>query len=275
MDNKADDLELKMENDFLKLKMMLEHGAEMQKGPDADELTPEMENHFLKHIMEFERQFEEQKMIRVYDKIGRPDHFKPVAEIDDSDIEKAWDELSDYLSEHNINLDACSPNVTARELYRFTVEEFFNEEISDMDIPGMIFGFIYDEFHPDPVYENTRMVANHLIERIFSKTKFEYFYGFRKDKLRFNSYYPVTEEELTSIIQDFQSSYDEFGPPEITDVECTIDGNVCVVNGRYAVAAVRQGQSLQLSGAWSAEVVSDGDQYYWYLEKLEITGAVF
>ena len=39
---------LKAENDFLKMKMMLEKGAQFGAGPNSMELPPELENEFLK-----------------------------------------------------------------------------------------------------------------------------------------------------------------------------------------------------------------------------------
>ena len=51
--------QLKAENDFLKMKLMLEKGAEFHTSGDSMELPPEAENMFLKNIMEFERQFDQ------------------------------------------------------------------------------------------------------------------------------------------------------------------------------------------------------------------------
>ena len=49
---------LKAENDFLKMKIMLERGATF--GGDNSELPAEIENAFLNNVMAFEKQFEEQ-----------------------------------------------------------------------------------------------------------------------------------------------------------------------------------------------------------------------
>jgi hypothetical protein len=127
--------QLKAENDFLKMKLMLERGGYFG-GDENSELPPEIENQFLNHVMAFEKQFEERKTIKVFDKIGAPLHFKPVKEIPDNDIEEAWSELRHHMNEHGIDLDVCSPNISARELYRFTTEELFEHETDDMNLPG-------------------------------------------------------------------------------------------------------------------------------------------
>ena len=41
-------------------------------GNQNDPLNPEIENQFLNHIIEFEKQFEKQKTITVFEKIGMP-----------------------------------------------------------------------------------------------------------------------------------------------------------------------------------------------------------
>lgn len=140
---------LKDENEFLKMKIIAEHGVHFSSGKEQMNVPPDLENDFLKHIIEFEKQFELNKKIKVFEKIGKPQHFKLVNEIFDAEIEKAWQTLSAHMSDYGIQLSACSPKVTSRELYRFATEELFELEIDDIDIPGMMNGFIYDEFYPD------------------------------------------------------------------------------------------------------------------------------
>ncbi len=134
--DEEDDEKLKNENEFLKMKLMLEQGAQFGSMQIDGKLPSEVENQFLKNIIEFEKQFEEHKIIKILDKIERPDHFKPVDEIPDDEIEGAWDELDEYLQKYGIQLSVCSPNISKRELYRFTTEELFDHEMDDMNLPG-------------------------------------------------------------------------------------------------------------------------------------------
>src|SRR5690242_2555088 len=115
LENMSEEEKLKAENDFLKMKMMLERGAEFHKPDDAPEMSSELENKFLRNILEFEKQFEQQKRITIYDKVGKPTQFKPVNEIPESEIESAWDQLHHYMFEHGIEISALSPKVTVRE----------------------------------------------------------------------------------------------------------------------------------------------------------------
>src|SRR6185437_8242613 len=163
---------LKNENEFLKMKLMLEQGAEFGTMDTDAELSANAENDFLNYMMAYEKQVPERKRIRVFDRIERPAHFKPVAEIPDNEIDSAWDELDSYLNKYNIDLAVCSPNISNRELYRFATEELFDYDMNDIFIPGGMTCFTYDEFYPDHIYDNTRTALEDCIQCILKKTDF-------------------------------------------------------------------------------------------------------
>src|SRR5688572_12535976 len=88
--------QLRAENDFLKMKLMLQHGAQIDTGVPSD-LPPDIEHQFLSNVLEFEKQFAECKSITVFEKIGKPTQFRPPSEIPDARIKAAWFELLEYL----------------------------------------------------------------------------------------------------------------------------------------------------------------------------------
>jgi hypothetical protein len=266
---------LKAENEFMKMKMMLEKGAEFYTEKEGAELPAELENMFLSNIMEFERQFEQHRTVKIFDKIGRPTHFKPVAQVQDHEIMDAWKKLSEHLQQHGITLDACSPNVTKRELYRFTLEELFDYEITDMNIPGMMQGFIYDEFHPDHIYDNTRLATDHGIKQLLSKKPLEHLFPFRRENLRLNNHYPVSEGQFKALVNQFKAAYDEIGEAEITGVSCMIDKEICLVKGEYKVTVTLSGESIQLSGKWLTEFKLEKELGYWYIHTILVEGIQF
>lgn len=69
---------IKTENEFLKMKLMLEQGAKFETLQTQNDLPAETENEFLNYIMAYEKQAAERKTIKVFDRIESPDHFKPV-----------------------------------------------------------------------------------------------------------------------------------------------------------------------------------------------------
>src|SRR5215470_3214775 len=103
---------LEAENQFLKLKLMAEQGGQFYSVNDDASLPTEIENQFLSNVIEFERQFSSRRTVTVFEKIGSPQHFKNVNEIPDDEMEHAWKNLSKYMSEHGVELSACSPRIT-------------------------------------------------------------------------------------------------------------------------------------------------------------------
>lgn len=265
---------IKAENDFLKMKLMLENGASFGMG-DCKELPAEIENEFLKNIIEFEKQFDEHKTIRVFDKIGKPTHFKPAAGIPDEEVEKVWEDLSVRLGEYGISLDVCSHNISKRELYRFTIEELFEYEMDDMDIPGMMHGFIYDEFHPDPIYENTKAATDECILYILQKDLMEWTHHFRKENLRLNQHTSLSEEELKTLVNRFKLAYDDLEIKELNETECIVEEKESWVKGTYDVVACSGKETYALAGNWKVVFEKDDEWDYWYINNVQIEGISF
>lgn len=266
--------QMRSENDFLKMKMMLERGAQFSNLGDT-EIPPELENEFLKSCMEFEKQFEAATYIKVFDKIDRPTHFKPATEIKEADILTAWDELSDYLNHYGIILDACSPNITARELYRFTTEELFDEEIEDLRIPGMMQCFIYDIFHPDIAYENTRLAKEECMEYILDKIPMKERYNFKNENLQLNTYSSLSIDEFARIVNRFKDAYDHLEIDQLQETVCVVNEKESWVTGIYSVTATAGKESYPLSGKWKVVYEKDDHLEYWYINTVIIEGINF
>jgi len=264
---------LKAENDFLKMKIMLERGGFF--GEQNEELPADVENEFLNNIMAFEKQFEERKTIRLFDKIGRPQHYKPVGDIGDSEIEKAYSSLLDCLHEHSIDLDVCSPNITTRELYRFVTEELFEYEMDDMDLPGWTTNFIYDEFHPDPVYDNTRAATEDCINYVLQKEPMEWTHHFRNENLQLNEYQGLTIEELKTMVNRFKNAYDGLEIININATKCIVNEKESWVEGYYSVLATSGNDTDTLSGNWKVVFEKDEEWGYWYINSIGIKGINF
>lgn len=274
-DNLNDEERLKAENEFLKMKLMLENGARFEKTEDGAHLSPQVENEFLNYINAFEKQSRDPRYIKVFDKIERPAHFRPVGEIPDNEMEAAWEMLQEYLSRYQINLDVCSPNISVRELYRFTTEELFEHEMSDMNIPGMMHGFIYDEFYPDHRYDNTRYAVDDCIAYILKKKPFEYMPCFRGGDLRLNDHYPLSEDAFKLLVNRFKEAYDIMEDAEISEGLCTINDKNCVVKGSYTITAFLQNDHVNLKGDWEVYFELDEASGCWYVWNVQIDGIRF
>ncbi len=263
---------LKAENEFLKMKLMLEQGTQFAKiDKEGKDLPPEIENQFLNNVLAFEKQFAEHKTIKVYAKIGKPCHFKPVAEIPDENMDQAWEELRNYLGSHSIDLSVCSPNITSKELYRFTTEELFEHEMDDIDLPRWVHGFIYDEFHPDPVYDNSRMVKQDLMSDIFRKDELIWGHHYANDGFCFNGTRYDSFEKYRDRINRFKFLYDEMELLECEIDKCDVSGSETLITGYYKAAAKSGNNETDFSGRLSVKLVL-GDLGYWDMKEINLEG---
>jgi len=264
---------VRAENEFLKMKMMIERGAQFSGASSG--CTPEMENQFLKYIMEFEKLSENPKRIRLYDKINCPSHFPPSNEIDDASIDAKYGELIAYLNQFDINVSVCSPNISRRELYRFITEELFNEEIEDISMPGLVTDFIYDLYHPDPVYDNLRCAVDECIAAILSDRPAEWMHLYRHEKLQLNDHYLLTAVEFRAKLDNFKSNYRNIRELAISGAECRVESPHCFVMGYHCFEAEYEGERRIFEGKWLVNFEYDSITECWYIFSVEIGGVHF
>jgi len=262
--------EIRNENEFLKMKLMLEQGAVFGAGDHGD-LPPDVENEFLKHIVEFEKQAANPVRTTVFEKIGRPDFFPKVQTIANDQIEEAWEKLNDYLMDHGVSLDCCSPNVDDREMYRFATEELFKLEVSDINIPGMICGFIYDEFYPDHKYQNTREAVDDIIGGLFEKEEMLLPPWILEEKITFNKFENITIEEFVRMCNQFKEMYDKIELVKSESNSCEIVGNTCIVSGFYEAELFYGGNKDTPRGDWTVEYTAD-EPDRWMISRIKIDG---
>lgn len=265
--------ELKAENDFLKLKIMAERGGEFYSADQDAALPAEIENEFLNNIVEFEKQYDLQNRISVYEKIGKPTHFNPVAEIPDEEIEDAWQALSAWMSDHGVELSACSPRITPREMYRFATEELFQCETDDINIPGMLCGFIYDEFYPDHGYDNARVAADDCIAHILRKAAIQGTCFFAK-QIHLNNHLCFSIDDLTRKVNQFKDAYDEIELKDIFAEYGEIKDVSCAVRGNFSARAQFGNETVEWKGNWLVEFEQD-DSSWWYIVNIQIEGINF
>ncbi len=260
---------LQSENEFLKMKIMLEHGTDVQFSGDSSDQT---KNDLLKFVQALELHRANPVYITVYKKIGCPTHFKPVHEIADADMETALRELTEYMEKRGVGLTCCRPDVKASELYRFITEELFEEDIADLDMPDLVTSFIYDAFYPDPEYDNTQMATDDCIKMVLSKKLFPFSPHFEEDDLSLNEHTHISEDELLEIINRFKESYDDIRLLHVEVVSCFFGEDSCTVKGKYQAELIRDGQAMNVEDEWLVEFRYREEHEYWYMSNVQISG---
>lgn len=255
----------------MKMKLMLEKGAQFGMDLEVGGMPAELENKFLKQIMEFEKQVADPVITTVFERLNKPSHFKPVNEISVEKIDEAWNELLVYLGQHNIQLDACSPNISNAELYRFTTEELFKMEMNVINIPGMMTCFIYDEFHPDPVYESSRMVEHDLFGDIFRENELFHEIAYDPNGFVFNGREYEDRQEYLTLINRFKSFYELIELDECNITQCIVNEEFSNIQGYYAATAKAGQISTVFSGHFTVRLCIN-EMGYWNFKKIFIEG---
>lgn len=147
----------RMQNDFLKMKMMAESGAWF--GGEGG-LPPDIENQFLKNVMEFEKVNADAKSQTIYDLLDKPD-FEDEKNLDDEKFEAEFSRLNRLLEDHGMDVGFRRER-DDRFKYNFITKELFKHETSFVPVKGMITGFLYEEFHPDHELDITNLTDRFL-----------------------------------------------------------------------------------------------------------------
>lgn len=243
------------DNAFPKMKILPEYDGDFK---DRDTtITPELIDIFRRQVMELEKQASNPVYIKVYDKIDRPKHFKPVIEIPDNEIEASWLALLNYLKDYNIELNVCSPNVNARELYRFTTEELFHQKMADTNTPGIVNCFIYDEFHPDPVYDNTRAIEEDLLPGIFSSNHSLFNFWFAMRRLTLNGRKYEHFDDLKRRIEAFKLCFDHMQLKKVNTYSCVVNKTNTMAQGDYQFSASLGSLETCYKGKWKVKFLRD------------------
>jgi hypothetical protein len=260
---------LKAENQFLKMKLALERGMVSINIEHAD-LSPNIENMFLKRIVEFEKQFDQRKTIRLFDKIGRPQQFPKAGQISDDEIGDAYLKLLEYLTANGVHFSVFNPEITIRELYRFVTEELFEIVTEDINIPGMIVGYVYDDFYPDPVFENATIARDEILAEIFCKDDISDDWGISSIYFKFNGVI-MSPEILKKKIHHFKSRFTAISLKGCNIEDSTVDGDECMISGRYEAVARADHQVFRYNESFRVQFRLE-ETGFWVITELWLEG---
>jgi len=239
---------LRMENQFLELKLKAEFGAETFASSD---LPADIENQFLKNVLEFEKSFSQSRENKVSDILGNP-FMKPEAELDDLRIELYLNRVNKMLLEKNIAVD-FGGEYSNRVKYKFITEELFEASIFPAGIPGMIMHFSYEEFHPDHAIDLEKK-ARKFISGWFDKD-IEKLLWELADYIILPNGTTLGKEKVSEKLNQAFSRYSHFSEYKhlISDVTFAIDdesGNACVEGVVSYNALMAKNEAIAIQGSF-------------------------
>lgn len=216
-ENELPKLSIEEENEFKRLKLDIEYGMDFSKNTNSN-LAPEIEGQFLDYVSNFEKAFQNAKPISVFEKIGSPE-FKIGAILSDEEINVELERIMDLMNQNGLALDVLADYENENRLiYNFITEELFLYEIDDMNVPGMVTNFIYEEFHQNHKYDLEHETRDFL--NMFFNTKSDFYDEYHsKDALnheKLNHFRSLFEKfkikffEIKNVVFDEQKAETEF-----------------------------------------------------------------
>ncbi len=159
---------LRIENEILQLKMQAERNAVF--GGNMEDLSPEVKAEFLKNVQLFEESFDKAPPVTIYECIGQPT-FKKIDGLMADEIKEELKKVLDLLHSKNIILDVQG-QYELSVIYNFITGELVQQTIREVDFPGYIHNFTYEEFHPNHAIDigNTaQLFLNNWFEKEFNE----------------------------------------------------------------------------------------------------------
>lgn len=187
---------------------------------DAD-VPPEIIGEWLDYIEEFETQYQGAGRTTVRAFIGAP-AFPPRSSLSPADLPRELFRLFALLASNAIEVHFENP-LTAEEQYRFLTEEFLDQEIDDIRIPGMTHNFLHGEIHSDDGAEAV-MHAGRFLHYFFDKNPGECARSAVEQGFTDPSGCPLTRDGLARAIERFLEGIAAFTHNETEELSCVIDG---------------------------------------------------
>jgi hypothetical protein len=241
----TDDLEgltpeekLQADSDLLKIKLEMEFG--MQSMGSSANMDDKMQNDFLNYIYNFEKEYAKKKRITVYEKIGSPD-FKKAEDLSIDDLNKEIHRLCDLIEAHGMKVDTIC-KYTNDIIYKFITEELFTEEIDEMNVPGMVTHFTYEEYHPNHEYDIKEQAADFLNSLINKRWK-DIFETVLAESVEYNGI-KYAKDLFVNIIETFQEAEGKMKLANWEPKRCSFDleKETAQLEGKikYKVAATKK-----------------------------------
>jgi len=167
------DVNLRMQNEILKLKMQAERDAVF--GGNMEDLPAELEAEFLKNVQLFEDSFDKAEAVTIYECIGQPS-YKKIDELKPDEVKEELTRIMELMHSKSIVLDVQG-QYELSVIYKFITEELFQEKIREVNFPGYTHSFIYEEFHPNhdiDIGNTAQVFLNHWFEKGFDENSLEF-----------------------------------------------------------------------------------------------------
>lgn len=213
--------------------------------------------------------------ISVFEKLGCPRQFPAPSVIPEPQFDEAWLELSTFMQQHGIFLNVCSPFVSSKELYRFTLEELFHLPLNAADSPDLHYLYYYDNFHPDPFYESTEVAVKRCMADLFRPVTLNELDYLLCSGVQLNDHVGVSPETYFQKITGIREIFDAISVESLEDRSCQVHEQSSLVQGHYRVKAVIGKEEILFSGDWRIRLLFHSTTETWKVKSVKVEGIPF
>lgn len=261
------DDQLRIENEIIKMKLMLEYGARFGSGQDSEKMEPALEHVFLKHVLAMEEAHRNGKNLTVFEKIGSPADIRPAEELSEDELPEALRELQERLAGHGIEVRPVEKNIDPEAFYRFLTKDLM--EICVLDSPG-IHCFLF-EAHPAPEGSRLERIAQEACLQSIISGKAPLGEITKERPLRLNGFDHHDRTSIQQRLMRFRAPYEDVLGLDKRICRTIMEQDTCTVHGSHETALCMKDRCEIIRGDWFVTFQrSRSDE--WGIAEIDIDG---
>jgi hypothetical protein len=258
---------LQADNELSALNLEMQYGAQTFI---ADDAPPELIQQFLANIAAFEKEHRQGEKTTVYKRIGSP-AFANFDLLDADTLPSEIKRLLDILEQHGFMLQR--PDTVADDaFYEFIINDIFEHEVDDIQIPGMLTYLDYADFYPDEESLIAQTTSEFLLELLDLEQPFT---GDLLSETCRDDHRALTKKQALQIIEEFRRQFKTIIPVAFSPEELLQPGN-----GTYQVFGIKwegipkqDGKKQEHEGMGIMQVAFEDGQ--WLVQGVNMPGFKF
>lgn len=261
------DDQLRIENEIIKMKLMLEHGARFSSGEGSDMMDPALEHAFLKHVLAMEEAQKNGNNLTVFQKLGCPTDITAPEDLTEDEFPQALQQLQKRLSAHGIQVRPVEKDIAPEEFYRFLSKDLM--EVKVHEIPN-VHCFLFETFQGQDGCRLERIAQEEGLQNVIaglaplgeiSKNK----------PLRLNGFEHHDRTSVQHRLMRFRMPYEDVLALNKRVCRTVLEDNTCTVYGTHDTALCMKDHCEMVHGEWFVTFQrSESDE--WHIAEIDIDG---
>jgi hypothetical protein len=259
--------QLRMENDIIKMKLMLEYGASFSPGRINARMNPAIEHAFLKHVLAMEEVKKQGKTITIFEKLGSPDDIAAPEQLSTTELPAALKKLEERLAKHGIKVKPVEKDIDPADFYRFLSTELMQMKIADENAVDC---FLMREISDQDGQLLERIAVQEGLQGVIAGNvpmgKIS-----AKHPLRLNGFEHYDRTSVQHRLMRYRAPFNDVLGLDKKITRTILEQETCAVHGTHATALCLKDRCEIIRGDWyvSLERTESDD---WRITEIDIDG---